>query len=133
MKHGKKYVDSQKLVDRSNLYDIGEALDLAVKTGKAKFDETVEVHVKLGVDSRHADQQVRGAVVLPHGTGKTVRVQMCIRDRHRGPGLLSDGGPSFPVKGRTPQGEGFLVGNNDSVFLSGTACKTGEIATRGSF
>ena len=74
MKHGKKYVDSQKQVDRSNLYDIGEALDLAVKTGKAKFDETVEVHVKLGVDSRHADQQVRGAVVLPHGTGKTVRV-----------------------------------------------------------
>ena len=74
MKHGKKYVDSQKLVDRSNLYDIGEALDLAVKTGKAKFDETVDVHVKLGVDSRHADQQVRGAVVLPHGTGKTVRV-----------------------------------------------------------
>ena len=74
MKHGKKYVDSQKLVDRSNLYDIGEALDLAVKTGKAKFDEIVEVHVKLGVDSRHADQQVRGAVVLPHGTGKTVRV-----------------------------------------------------------
>ena len=74
MKHGKKYVDSQKLVDRSNLYDIGEALDLAVKTGKAKFDETVEVHVRLGVDSRHADQQVRGAVVLPHGTGKTVRV-----------------------------------------------------------
>lgn len=74
MKHGKKYVDSAKLIDRSNLYDIAEALDLAVKTGKAKFDETVEVHVKLGVDSRHADQQVRGAVVLPHGTGKTVRV-----------------------------------------------------------
>ena len=74
MKHGKKYVDSAKLIDRSNLYDINEALDLAVKTGKAKFDETVEVHVKLGVDSRHADQQVRGAVVLPHGTGKTVRV-----------------------------------------------------------
>ena len=74
MKHGKKYVDRQELVARSNLYDIGEALDLAVKTGKAKFDETVEVHVKLGVDSRHADQQVRGAVVLPHGTGKTVRV-----------------------------------------------------------
>lgn len=74
MKHGKKYVDSAKLVDRNNLYEVGEALDLAVKTGKAKFDETVEVHVKLGVDSRHADQQVRGAVVLPHGTGKTVRV-----------------------------------------------------------
>ena len=74
MKHGKKYVDSQKLIDRNTLYDVSEALDLAVKTGKAKFDETVEVHVKLGVDSRHADQQVRGAVVLPHGTGKKVRV-----------------------------------------------------------
>ena len=74
MKHGKKYVDSAKLIDRSTLYDINEALDLAVKTGKAKFDETVEVHVKLGVDSRHADQQVRGAIVLPHGTGKSVRV-----------------------------------------------------------
>ncbi len=74
MKHGKKYVDSAKLIDRNNLYEVKEALDLAVKTGKAKFDETVEVHVKLGVDSRHADQQVRGAVVLPNGTGKTVRV-----------------------------------------------------------
>ena len=74
MKHGKKYVDSVKLIDSAALYDINEALDLAVKTGKAKFDETVEVHVKLGVDSRHADQQVRGAIVLPHGTGKTVRV-----------------------------------------------------------
>ena len=74
MKHGKKYVDSAKLLDRNALYDVNEALDLAVKTGKAKFDETVEVHVKLGVDSRHADQQVRGAVVLPNGTGKSVRV-----------------------------------------------------------
>ncbi len=74
MKHGKKYVDSAKLIDRSNLYEVNEALDLTIKTGKAKFDETVELHVKLGVDSRHADQQVRGAVVLPHGTGKTVRV-----------------------------------------------------------
>ena len=74
MKHGKKYVDSAKLVDSSTLYDISDALDLAVKTGKAKFDETVEVHVRLGVDSRHADQQVRGAIVLPHGTGKQVRV-----------------------------------------------------------
>ncbi len=74
MKHGKKYVDSAKLVDSTNLYDIPEALDLAVKTGKAKFDETVEVHVRLGVDGRHADQQVRGAIVLPHGTGKQVRV-----------------------------------------------------------
>ena len=74
MKHGKKYVDSAKLIDRNNLYEIAEAMDLAVKTGKAKFDETVEVHVKLGVDSRHADQQVRGAVVLPNGTGKSMRV-----------------------------------------------------------
>ena len=74
MKHGKKYVDSVKLLDRSAYYEAAEALDLCVKTGKAKFDETVEVHVKLGVDGRHADQQVRGAIVLPHGTGKTVRV-----------------------------------------------------------
>ncbi len=74
MKHGKKYVDSAKLIDSTNQYDVNEALDLVVKTGKAKFDETVEVHVKLGVDGRHADQQVRGAVVLPNGTGKSVRV-----------------------------------------------------------
>ncbi len=71
MKHGKKYVDSAKLVERSRLYDTEEALDLCIKTGTAKFDETVEVHVKLGVDRRHADQQVRGAIVLPNGTGKT--------------------------------------------------------------
>ena len=74
MKHGKKYVDGAKLIERSRLYDTQEALDLCVKTGTAKFDETVEVHVELGVDGRHADQQVRGAIVLPHGTGKTVRV-----------------------------------------------------------
>lgn len=74
MKHGKKYVDSAKLVDRTKFYDSGDALDLCVKTGTKKFDESIEVHVKLGVDSRHADQQVRGAVVLPNGTGKTVRV-----------------------------------------------------------
>ena len=73
MKHGKKYVESAKLIDRSVQYDVPEALDLTVKTGKAKFDETVEVHVRLGVDGRHADQQVRGAVVLPNGTGKTIR------------------------------------------------------------
>ena len=71
---GKKYVDSAKLVDKSKLYDSDEALALVCQTAKAKFDETVEVHVRLGVDSRHADQQVRGAVVLPNGTGKTVRV-----------------------------------------------------------
>ena len=74
MKHGKKYVESRKLIDSSALYDITEAIELCTKTGKAKFDETVEVHVRLGVDSRHADQQVRGAIVLPHGTGKTARV-----------------------------------------------------------
>ncbi|WP_040197830.1 50S ribosomal protein L1 [Candidatus Soleaferrea massiliensis] len=74
MKHGKKYSDSAKLVDRTKVYDTNEALDLCIKTAKAKFDETVEVHVRLGVDSRHADQQVRGAVVLPNGTGKKVRV-----------------------------------------------------------
>ena len=74
MKHGKKYNDSSKLVDRTKLYDVEEAMDLCVKTATAKFDETVEVHVRLGVDSRHADQQVRGAVVLPNGTGKSVRV-----------------------------------------------------------
>ncbi|WP_312650365.1 50S ribosomal protein L1 [Proteiniclasticum sp.] len=71
---GKNYVESAKLVDKSVLYTPQEALELAVKTAKAKFDETIELHVKLGVDPRHADQQVRGAVVLPHGTGKTVRV-----------------------------------------------------------
>ena len=70
---GKKYTDSVKLVEKNRLYDPSEALGLVCQTSKAKFDETIEVHVRLGVDSRHADQQVRGAVVLPHGTGKTVR------------------------------------------------------------
>ena len=71
---GKKYVDSAKLIDRAVQYDVTEAMELVIKTATAKFDETVELHVKLGVDSRHADQQVRGAIVLPHGTGKTARV-----------------------------------------------------------
>ena len=74
MNHGKHYVDSKKLVDRTKLYDTEEALALCCQTAKAKFDETVELPVRLGVDSRHADQQVRGAVVLPNGTGKDVRV-----------------------------------------------------------
>lgn len=74
MKRGKKYIESAKLVDKATLYDPSQALDLVKKTAKAKFDETVEIHIRLGVDSRHADQQVRGAVVLPHGTGKTVKV-----------------------------------------------------------
>ena len=71
---GKKYVDSVKLIEKSKLYDPAEAMDLVGQTSKAKFDETVEIHLRLGVDSRHADQQVRGAIVLPNGTGKTVRV-----------------------------------------------------------
>jgi len=74
MKHGKKYVDSVKLIDSLNAYDPEEAVALAIQTSKAKFDETIELHAKLGVDPRHADQQVRGSVVLPHGTGRTVRV-----------------------------------------------------------
>jgi len=74
MKHGKKYNNSASLVERQKQYEFNEALELCVKTAAAKFDETVEVHVRLGVDSRHADQQVRGAVVLPNGTGKNVRV-----------------------------------------------------------
>jgi len=74
MFRGKKYQDSAKLIDRSVQYEVPEALGLVCKTATAKFDETVEVHIKLGVDSRHADQQVRGAIVLPHGTGKTARV-----------------------------------------------------------
>ena len=74
MKHGKKYVDSAKLIDSLNAYDPAEAVELAIKTSKAKFDETIEIHCRLGVDPRHADQQVRGSVVLPNGTGRTVRV-----------------------------------------------------------
>ncbi len=74
MKRGKRYQEAAKLVDRTVLYDTEEAFDVIIKGAKAKFDETVEAHIKLGVDSRHADQQVRGAVVLPHGTGKKVRV-----------------------------------------------------------
>ena len=73
MKHGQKYNDSAKLIETGKFYDVDEAVAVAVKTGTAKFDETVEIHIRLGVDSRHADQQVRGAVVLPNGTGKTVR------------------------------------------------------------
>ena len=73
-KKGKKYTDKAKQIERGNLYEVADAMDLVVKTAPAKFDETVELHVKLGVDSRHADQQVRGAIVLPNGTGKTARV-----------------------------------------------------------
>ena len=74
MKRGKKYLESAKNVDRTKLYDADEAISLVKKSAVAKFDETVEAHIRLGVDGRHADQQVRGAVVLPHGTGKSVKV-----------------------------------------------------------
>ena len=81
---GKKYVDSVKLIEKSKLYDPAEAMDLVCQTSKAKFDETVEVHLRLGVDSRHADQQVRGAIVLPNGTGKKVRTLVfCKADKEQ--------------------------------------------------
>ncbi|MBR3438069.1 MAG: 50S ribosomal protein L1, partial [Clostridia bacterium] len=109
MKHGKKYTDSVKLVDKANLYDPSEALDLAIKTATAKFDETVEVHVRLGVDSRHADQQVRGAVVLPNGTGKQVRVAVFAKgpdaDAATAAGAEIVGAEDLVAK---IQGEGFL-------------------------
>ena len=79
MKMGKKYSDSIKLLEKNKLYDPKEALELVCQTSKAKFDETIEIHIRLGVDSRHADQQVRGAVVLPNGTGKTVRTLVFAR------------------------------------------------------
>ncbi len=78
-KYGKKYNASAQLVDKSKLYDVNEAIELVCQTAKAKFDETVEIHIRLGVDSRHADQQVRGAIVLPNGTGKTVRTLVFAR------------------------------------------------------
>ncbi|MBP3939380.1 MAG: 50S ribosomal protein L1 [Clostridia bacterium] len=109
MKHGKKYLESAKLVDRAALYEPMDALDLAVKTSSAKFDETVEVHVRLGVDSRHADQQVRGAVVLPNGTGKKVRVAVFAKgdaaDAAAAAGAEIVGAEDLVAK---IQGEGFL-------------------------
>lgn len=83
MFRGKNYKESAKLVDKSNLYDPMEAFGLVIQASKAKFDETVELHVKLGVDSRHADQQVRGAIVLPHGTGKTRKVLVFCKDERQ--------------------------------------------------
>ena len=80
MFRGKKYQDSAKLIDRNTQYEVNDAMELVQKTAKAKFDETVEIHLKLGVDSRHADQQVRGAIVLPNGTGKSVRVLVFAKD-----------------------------------------------------
>ena len=83
MKRGKNYIESAKLIDRSVLYDPAEAFDLVIKASKAKFDETVELHIKLGVDSRHADQQVRGAIVLPHGTGKSRKVLVFCKEERQ--------------------------------------------------
>ena len=82
MNRGKKYIESAKLIDRTKAYEPDEALALVCKTASAKFDETVEMHMRLGVDSRHADQQVRGAVVLPNGTGKTVRTLVFAKGDH---------------------------------------------------
>ena len=93
MKHGKNYVDSAKLIDKNKQYDTKEALDLFLQTAKAKFDETIELHVRLGVDSRHADQQVRGAVVLPNGTGKDVRVLAICKGENEQ--LAKDAGADF--------------------------------------
>ena len=109
MKHGKKYTDGAKLVDRSKLYESAEALELAVKTANAKFDETIEVHIRLGVDSRHADQQVRGAVVLPNGTGKDVRVAVFAK----GPDADAAAAAGAEIVGAEDlvakiQGEGFM-------------------------
>jgi large subunit ribosomal protein L1 len=109
MKHGKKYVEAAKLVDRAKFYDPDEALDTAIKTAKAKFDETIEVHVRLGVDSRHADQQVRGAVVLPNGTGRKVRVAVFAK----GPDAEAAQAAGAEVVGAEDlvariQGEGFM-------------------------
>ena len=93
MKHGKKYIDSSKKIDRTKFYEIDEAFDTVVGTATAKFDETVEVHVKLGVDGRHADQQVRGAIVLPNGTGKKVRVLViCKNDNQK---IAQEAGADF--------------------------------------
>ena len=93
MKHGKNYADSAKLIDKNKQYDTKEAIDLCLQTAKAKFDETIELHVRLGVDSRHADQQVRGAVVLPNGTGKDVRVLAICKGENEQ--LAKDAGADF--------------------------------------
>lgn len=80
MKRGKKYIEAAKAIDRGNLYDVADAVSLVKKTAVAKFDETIEAHIRTGCDGRHADQQIRGAVVLPHGTGKKVRILVFAKD-----------------------------------------------------
>ena len=109
MKHGKKYVDSAKLIDRTKLYDSQEALSLVADIATAKFDETVEAHIKLGVDGRHADQQVRGAIVLPHGTGKTKKVLVFAKGEKAAEaqaGAVRHGLAGAPVRRQIP-GAGF--------------------------
>ena len=115
MKHGKHYVDAAKLVDSTKAYDVNEALELACKTASAKFDETVELHVRLGVDGRHADQQVRGAVVLPNGTGKAV--QNAEQEVER----------AEPVHGQLAKGnDGFVPGEQvQDEVLSGQQSRAG--------
>ena len=99
---GKKYIDSAKLIDKSKAYDPSEALELVCQTSKAKFDETIEIHIRLGVDSRHADQQVRGAVVLPNGTGKNVKVLVFAKgdniEKAQAAGADYVGGPEYAEK-----------------------------------
>ena len=109
MKHGKKYIESAKLIESSKLYDPDEAVKLALQTAKTKFDETMEISVRLGVDPRQADQQVRGAVVLPHGTGKKVRVLVLALGEHENANLLAarhrqEGSRSRVRQGRAGQG-----------------------------
>ena len=114
MKHGKKYVESTKLVESTKVYESAEAFDLVCKTAKAKFDETVELHVRLGVDSRHADQQVRGAVVLPNGTGKKVRTLVfCKADKEQA--KINGGWMDFEVVIATPDMMG-VVGRLGKVL-----------------
>ena len=114
MFRGKKYQDSAKQIDKATLYDTAEAMDLIVKTAPAKFDETVELHVKLGVDSRHADQQVRGAIVLPHGTGKVPRVLVFAKgdkaDAAKAVEILKANGENAFIIGET-------VASNEGVII----------------
>ena len=113
MKRGKRYLEAAKLVDRANLYDSAEAIALIKKTAVAKFDETVELHIRTGCDGRHADQQIRGAVVLPHGTGKTVRI--LVGGEELIPRIQNEGWLDFDVVVATPDMMG-VVGRLGKVL-----------------
>ena len=136
MKHGKKYVDSRKAVDASKQYASEEALGLVCENAKAKFDETVEDHIRLGVDSRHADQQVRGAVVLPNGTGKTVRVCVfCKEDKYeaaKAAGADFVGGQDLVDKITKENWMDFdvVIASPDMMGLVGRLGKAGKIEYR---